>query len=214
VIIIEGAVIGIVAGCGLIFVLQFLASMMLGRTFCGWICPAGGAQECFFMASDKQAKGGKWNWIKYGIWVLWIFSIVVAFFIGGEPQKMDFWFHTFFGSPASKYGHMLVIYYVVLGIIFLSSLVFGKRAFCHYICWMAPFMVLGTKLQKVLSLPALHLTADGTKCTSCRICNKHCPMSLDVQALVTAKFTSHNECILCGACSDHCPKNAIHYEFH
>ena len=44
-----------------------------------------------------------------------------------------------------------------VGLIASLSMALGKRAFCHYGCWMAPFMVVGTKVKDAVGWPSLHL---------------------------------------------------------
>jgi ferredoxin-type protein NapH len=41
----QAAVDGVLAGSLIVFALLFLQSLLLGRLFCGWACPAGGLQE-------------------------------------------------------------------------------------------------------------------------------------------------------------------------
>ncbi|MHB0976320.1 MAG: 4Fe-4S binding protein [Candidatus Aquicultorales bacterium] len=69
VLIIEGASKGIVVGSFLTFALLFLSSLVLGRAFCGWVCPGAGVQEAFFQVQGKKHKGGKRDWVKYAIWI-------------------------------------------------------------------------------------------------------------------------------------------------
>ena len=38
---------------------------------------------------------------------------------------------------------------------------------------------------------------------------QECPMSLDVQAMVSTGFMTATECILCAQCSDTCPRDTI-----
>ena len=37
----------------------------------------------------------------------------------------------------------------------------GRRAGCHTICWMAPFMIIGRKLRNLVAWPSLRLTAQS-----------------------------------------------------
>ncbi len=106
-----------------------------------------------------------------------------------------------------------IIYYIVVGTIFLLSITAGKRTFCHYGCWMAPFMILGRKVRNTLKTPALHLTANTDACIHCKTCTQACPMSLDVHAMVQSESMENSECILCGSCVDTYPKDVIHYAF-
>jgi len=59
VLIIQGAMEGIIVGSFILFALLFASSLFLGRAFCGWLCPAGGLQEICAISNDKLAKGGR-----------------------------------------------------------------------------------------------------------------------------------------------------------
>ena len=87
----------------------------------------------------------------------------------------------------------------------------GKRAFCHYICWMAPLMVIGTKVADFLKIPKLQLKLIQDSCINCKKCSEKCPMSLDVNDMVKNEKMKNAECILCGECIDACPKKVIKY---
>lgn len=208
--IIQGAAEGIVTGSFIVFGSMMIFSLFFGRTFCGWLCPAGGLQECMFAASDKRAKGGRLNVIKYLIWIPWISSIsIVALKVGGF-KSVDFLYQTTHGiSIANPSAYF--IYYGVLILIVGISLFSGKRGFCHYSCWMAPFMIIGTKVKEILRIPSLHLKADKSKCIGCKQCTKNCPMSLEVEEMVKEGSMKNSECILCGQCIDVCGGSAIKY---
>ncbi len=70
-------------------------------------------------------------------------------------------------------------------------------------------MIIGNKIRFMLKIPSLKLKADKSKCISCPICSKVCPMNLNVQNMVVFQKMNHTECILCGSCIDNCPKNVI-----
>lgn len=89
----------------------------------------------------------------------------------------------------------------------------GRRAGCHSICWMAPFMLIGRWIRNRFGWPALQLQADASACTDCRKCTTNCPMSLDVNGMVKAENMENPECILCGTCVDGCPARVIRYAF-
>lgn len=210
--IILGATEGIIAGSAIVFALQFLFSLFFGRAFCGYICPGGGLQECLMLANGKKAKGGKRNLIKYFIWVPWICSIIILFISAGGVSEVNFLAHTENGISISRPG-AYIIYYGIILLFVILSLTAGRRAVCHYVCWMSPFMVIGTKISNRLKIPALHLESDKTKCSGCKRCSEKCPMSLEVREMVESGNMKNSECILCGECIDTCPKNAISYVF-
>jgi len=209
---IGGAVQGIVVGSFILFALQFLLSLFVGRAFCGWACAGAGLQDCCAFFVEKRARGGRRNWIKYFIWVPWIATIAYLSLLAGGYRSIDPFYQMENGVSLGDV-QSYIVYYVVVGLIFVMALVGGKRAFCHYICWMAPFMVIGRKIRNVVRWPSLHLRADAGKCTECGKCDKGCPMSLDVSGMVAASQMENSECILCGNCVDTCPAGTIGFAF-
>lgn len=210
--IIQGAMEGIVTGSFNVFLLMLLGSVFFGRLFCSWICPMGGMQECLFSVNEKFPKQGWKNNIKYVIWIVWIFAVIVCFVFRKKEITIDFLYMTDHGiSIAEIYDY--VIYYGVVFLILIPAVLFGKRIFCHYFCWMAPFMVIGTKIRNLLHLPGIHVASEKEKCISCKKCNQECPMGLNVVELVKNDSDFGTECIQCGACVDNCPKKALLYRF-
>lgn len=200
---------GIVAGCLILFALQLLGSFLLGRVFCGWLCPGGAFAEMCFSINDKPARGGWGNWIKYFMWGPWVLAIGYAFWQAGGVKRID---------PLYMWGHVLTpplfgVYFAILLLTFLIVVIFGRRASCHYFCHMAPFMVIGRKLANAAILPGLGLKASADKCVECRMCDRVCPMSLSVCKMVKQGEMENSECILCGECVDACRKNAIKFSF-
>ena len=203
----------IMNGSFFVFSVMFVASLFLGRVFCGYLCPAGCLQECVSRCNDKAAKQGWRNKIKYVIWVLWIIGIIVTFILGKNDVTIDPFFMTDHGISVTEI-HNYIIYYGVILILFLPSLIHGKRAACHYICWMAPFMVIGSTVGRALHIPQLHIEANVQNCVSCKRCTRSCPMGLDVAQMVK-DGRNHNcsECTLCGVCVDECPKKVLKYSW-
>jgi polyferredoxin len=95
----------------------------------------------------------------------------------------------------------------------IISMIFGKRASCHYDCLYSPFMIIGRKIRNLFNIPALQLKSDKDKCVNCNLCSKECPMSLDVTEMVTSGKMENTECIMCGACIDVCKSKVIKFSF-
>lgn len=209
--IIQAASEHIMNGSFIVFMVMLIASMFLGRVWCGWFCPAGGMQECLFRCNEKPAKQGWRDKIKYAIWILWITAVIVTFILGKNDVTVDFFYMTDHGVSVTQI-YNYVIYYGVLLILVLPALIHGRRGACHYLCWMAPFMVIGSSIGRLLHLPQLHIEADANRCVSCGKCNKVCPMGLDVRAMTKeGKNEKYTECIQCGACVDECPGKVLKY---
>lgn len=208
--IIQGILEHVISGSFITFSIMLIGSVFFGRVFCGYLCPAGGLQDCAMLVNDKQLKQGWINNIKYFIWAIWIIAIIICFILGKNDVRINPFYMTDHGISVSSI-YDFIIYYVVLFLLFIPSVLFGKRAACHTFCWMAPFMVIGSKIGRLLHLPQLHISSQSDKCISCKQCNKICPMSLDVEAMVKNEKCTNSECIQCGACVDTCPKKALHY---
>ncbi len=201
---------GVINGSFLIFLGLFVSSLFVGRLWCGWLCPAGGMMEIGAAMNSRPVKKGRW--IKWALWIPWM-ALIIFFAVkagglrtidplyqldGGLTLRQDYWYFT---------------YYTVLGIFMGLSAIFGRRGGCHYICWMAPFMIIGRWLRNRLRMPALHLAAEPDKCTNCMTCTRNCPMSLEVNAMVQNGDMERPDCILCGSCVDGCASKAIAYAF-
>jgi len=211
-IIVVGASKGIVNASFIVFTLMFLSALFLGRLWCGWICPGAALQEIAVPIRNRLF-APKWlAWLKWAIWIPWISLIAwLAIQAGGYQQVRVF--HHLEGGLTVEQPYWYLVYYVII-IAFLGlALIFGRRAGCHTICWMAPFMILGRKLRNFFRWPALRLRADEEACIDCGRCTRECPMSLDVNGMVHAETMEHSECILCGSCVDVCPKDVIRYTF-
>lgn len=211
-IIVDGASQGIINGSFIVFTLLFFVSLFLGRGFCGWFCPGAGLQEACFAIRDKKARGGRADWIKYSIWIPWIGVIVLLAIAARGYHRI---------APLYLTEHVVsliepvdyVKYFFFVGLIVTLALIAGKRAFCHYLCWMAPFMVIGRKIRNTFTWPALHLRVHNDKCKNCNTCTENCPMSLNVNGMVHKGNMENAECILCGTCVAGCPEGVIKFAY-
>ena len=217
-VILDGARQGIINGSLLVFAGLFVSSLFFGRLFCAWVCPAGGFGEVCTLVNNRPAPIRRLDWIKWLIWGIWLALIVYLAVSAGGYTRVNFTLDTVDGiSVAGDADRPALfayfIYYIVLGTFMTLSLTLGRRAGCHTICWMSPFMILGRKLRNLAAWPALRLVAEPAACSDCKTCTRGCPMSLDVNAMVKAGQMEHSECILCGMCADNCSKSAIRYSF-
>ncbi len=201
----------IINGSFITFTLMFIFGMFFGRLWCGFLCPTGGMGECFERFSPKHPKQGWRNYIKYGIWLVWISGIIVCHVLGKGDYTIQPFFMTDHGISISNiYGY--VIYYGIIILFLIPAIIHGKRANCHYICWMAPFMILGYKAGRLLHLPQLRIKSKTEKCTGCGKCSRVCPMSLEVPKIAKLGEIKNAECILCGECISACGNKVLKYK--
>ncbi|HUM27181.1 MAG TPA: 4Fe-4S binding protein, partial [Anaerolineales bacterium] len=210
-VIVDGAAQGIVNGSLIMFGLMFLSALVFGRAWCGWVCPGAGMQE-IVESVNIQPVSKKVDWIKWAIWIPWVSLIVWLAIRAGGYSRVDFLHLTETGISVDDSRKYVIYYGVVLIFVGLAAFV-GRRAGCHTICWMAPFMMIGRWIRNRFGWASLRLVADSSACSDCKLCNKHCSMSLEVSAMALSGNMENSECILCGACVDHCARKAIRYSF-
>ena len=202
---------GTINGSLIVFLLLFLSSLFLGRAYCGWLCPAAGCQEALFKARNKKITRG--HFLKWFIWVPWICCITLLAMKAGGYQKVDFFYQTVYGLSVSDVPSFITYNLVLFVLIVFPALLVGKRSFCHHLCWMAPFMILGRKVRNKFGLISLQLQSASDLCEHCHTCTDNCPMSLPVEKMVNQKMMENKECILCGTCVDGCKEGAISFDW-
>ena len=207
-----GTAFGIVTGSLLIFAVQFLSSLFVGRLFCGWACPVGGLQEAVVLLRGKPVNRRRIGWIKWLLWAPWVAAIAFFALRAGGFNRVDVFYQTWHGISVADLPS-LIAYVAVVALFLVLSLTVGRRAGCHTVCWMAPFMVIGRKIRNVFAWPSLRLAAETERCTRCGTCSAQCPMSIEVRELVEKRDLETSDCTLCGTCVDVCPKKVIRYSF-
>jgi polyferredoxin len=206
----EAAGLGIVSGGLVVFALLFLGSLVLGRLWCGYLCPAGGLQEICNLALKRPLVTKKIDGLKYLVFLSIFGSLALAIWSAGGLKTVDLFYRTENGISILAAGG-IAMFVGPVAIILLFTRIFGKRGFCHTFCPIAVMLISGRKIRNLVRWPALHLEADSNRCIDCNMCPKECPMSLDVHGMVREGKMEQADCILCGSCVDVCPGQAITY---
>ena len=205
----KGARLSILTGSYITFALLFLVALFFGRKWCAWFCPSGGISEIVHSARQQPFRQNRLKKIKYIIWVLWLAAVTsVVIFVSHGFSSIDPFFETEKGISIHNI-QLMAVYYVVVGTIVISAIAFGRRGFCHTLCWMAPFMVLGRKVSNALNIKSMRLTTNQVDCTACGQCERSCPMSLPVKQMIITEQMEHIDCILCGSCVTACPTQKL-----
>ena len=211
-IIIEAAGFGIVSGGLAVFALIFLSSIILGRLWCGWLCPSGGLQEISRLPGDRPLRTRKLDWLKYLVFIGIFGSLVFAIWSASGLKAIDLFYRTENGISVLAAGGIAALLGPVIMVV-IFALIFKRRGFCHTFCPIAVMIIIGRKIRNLFHWPALHIAADANRCIDCKKCSKECSMSLDVNTMVREGKMENTECILCGNCVDTCPKGVIRYSW-
>lgn len=187
----KGHNLGNVVAWSLLWPFLLLSVMFGGRGFCAY-CPISTVSNVFaygrkkFLTSPGVMK-------KYGIW-----SGIVAF-------VLVFWIE----HVAEAFVNARItgiVFLSITGCAIITTLLFGKRTWCLYIC------PLGRMLGEFASLSMTELRSNSQVCmyqceTHTCLKEKTCPMGLHP----AAERTSH-DCILCFACVRKCKQKSVHLD--
>lgn len=171
-----------------------LTAFLMGRFFCGFICPIGSMQDFF------KYLGSKWGFkeIKFShkpdLLKYLILILVMVLSILGMGNLISPY------SPWLAYLNMILGFKfqfgtVILLFIILVSLV-GRRIFCRYLCPLGAFQSL------LYAIGPLKIKKGNCDCSYCL---RDCPVS-EGQSLPESEEISP-ECINCMKCINTCIKN-------
>ena len=167
----------------IVFVAAIAVSLVLRKSFCGWICPVGTVSEWCWKLGRKiigrnpalpQSADIALRSIKYFllfaffffIWIVMSATVLLLFFMSdyyktGDVKMLEF----FSGISATAL--------VVIAIIAALSMVY-KNFWCQYLC---PY---GALLGLFGLLSPFKISRDPAKCTGCRSCTRACPSLIEV----------------------------------
>ena len=172
----------------------------------------GGLQELTARLRGRPVARRRIRWIKYLVWGPWFLLLVYLTLQAGGFRRAEPGYQTWHGiSVVNLQG--LVVLLTVAAVFFLPAALVGRRASCHTLCWIAPFLIAGRSVRNFLAWPALRLAARPQACRRCGSCTGACPMSIDFQEGLQAGGLETTDCILCGSCADACPSGAIRLRF-
>ncbi|MBU7009817.1 MAG: 4Fe-4S binding protein [Theionarchaea archaeon] len=167
-------------------ILLLVATLFLGRFFCGWICPVGTISDLI----PKTKRRLSFHRFKYYFLVFLIALSVLGFqlLLISDPLVI-------FTRSLAFITQMRVSLMLIFIIILVTG--FGERFWCRVIC------PLGALLGVFSIAKVLHLHVQEN-CKKCNICSRVCPMDA-----IQDFDVKRTECTLCFECVDKCPQNAV-----
>ncbi len=206
-------------------------TLLLGRVFCGWICPYGTLHNFigWIFNIRKNRNNIEANayrpvfQLKYfGLTIFLVLAAMGSLQIGlldpicllvrtfavaikpGWDAALPVQLDFLAASPGINDHRMFnAAWFVGIMLVVLVGMnLVIPRFFCRVLCPLGAFL-------GVLSRFAFwRIDRDLTKCTDCNLCLKHCEGASDPQAALRK-----SECFVCFNCIDDCPEDALKFRF-
>lgn len=215
----------------LLFTLASFAAffLVLGKAFCGWVCPLGTLQEWTHKLGRRfgrplhtldPAATGRVRPVKWLVLLGLVFLLPLLTGLGVTPHS--------FGNPycdvcPSRIATTLLTadsselairlgdgWTFALGA--LANTLFGfvmvaalavRQPFCR-IC---PMLAMNAAFRR-FSLTRL-VKRRHDKCDKCGVCAKACPMDIHEIHTEHGRRAYHDDCTLCGRCAEFCPDDGV-----
>jgi len=173
-------------------------SAVVGRFFCGFVCPLGAAVDFADAVLFKKIRfvnrrpPGSFQRLKY----VFLFALIVLSLFGAvsplvmDPAALLTRTMAVITNPPLSYGAVLSLSLALL--LFAGSL-WDRRFWCQYICPSGAFFGLLSRMPLFRRKP---FTAN---CISCGACARVCPTRA-INAS-SAERTNNAECVVCGLCT-------------
>lgn len=188
-----------------------LLALLLGRAFCGWTCPFGALLEYVdklsLFARRFKLRSGSLIALKY---LKYLKYLILMLFLGLAIWFGEAVFCRFCPGGAvfrGLAGYAVILALTVLAAVVLSIFFFGQRVWCVYLCPLAAFAGLFSKVQ------AWGIGVDQKRCDKCYHCEEACLMDVPiVEAYVQLdKELKDSDCTKCFECIEACPKGTLHF---
>ena len=191
-----------------------LGAVLLGRVFCGWLCPLGGVIDLFdfllFRRLPTWIRPGRLGKVRFlvlgAVLAAAAFGLILTPFVAPLPMLNRAlalgWVQALPGTdthlPASNAWRVSAI---MAGAAILLSLI-ATRFWCRVLCPSGALLGLAGRL-------GLRRRVNDA-CIACGKCARECPAG----AISPQDFASRpTECILCLKCRDICPVDAISFGY-
>ena len=169
------------------------ASFLMGRFFCGYICPIGAMQD-FFKYIGRKLRFKEVRFSNKPEILKYIFLIVIMVLsivgMGNIVSPLSPWlaYLNIFAGLKLQTGAVILLF-----LIFVS--LFGRRIFCRYFCPLGAFQSL------LYAIGPLKIKKGNCNCSYCL---KNCPVSEEFRR---TENEISPECINCLKCINSCIKN-------
>jgi polyferredoxin len=178
-------------------VAKVFGPLVWGRGFCSWGCWTAAVLE-WLPITEAGRTPKQFNRLRYVALALSIMlPLMLIFGLGFDVR------HQYMRTQEIIWMFVGNAVYYLLAIP-LAFHFQDRRAFCKILCPVSLIMKIPTAFSR------LRIRPSSVTCVSCGICDKSCPMEVEVMEKIAAREAVRDtECIYCGTCRDRCPVEAI-----
>jgi polyferredoxin len=207
----------------------FAAFLVLGKAFCGWVCPLGTIQEWinkigrrFNLPLHEFGPGnvGRVRPVKWLILLGFVFGLPLLAGMGIAPHSL--------GNPycdvcpsriattlltgninefATGYGDGWRLALNALGNMLFGFIVIAALAVRQPFYRICPMLAMNAMFRR--ASPARLVKNAHESCEKCGVCAKACPMDIHEIHIHHGRKAYHEDCTLCGRCAEYCPQDGV-----
>lgn len=173
-----------------IFLVGVALSPLVGRIYCGWICPIYTGTNALTMIKQKLGikprktpKALQAPWLRYAMAGV----LIILFVLGARSGR--------------RFPALLLFLVAALGL----TLFYPEALWHHYLCPYGAILKLTSKRTKN------GMMINETICQGHNTCKKVCPAEA-VSTVDGQNRIDRSECLVCMKCKLSCPENAIAYK--
>jgi polyferredoxin len=174
-----------------VFLTGLIGAVLLGRFYCGWVCPINTLTEAvdwlYKKLGIKRREVPGWvknRTVRYGILLLFLGTMVITF----------------------KTGRKLPVLPILTALGVFITLIYAPSLWHRYLC---PY---GTLLNITGSVSRYYWRVDETNCKKCGVCERVCPAeAITKDGKDGYPVIDKGLCLECTACAKRCPSDSIVY---
>ena len=199
---------------GVIFFVWLILALILGRSWCGWICPFGGMIESISRVGKKpiwkiDVNTNASRSLRYGFF----FGVILLIFAVKAAPSYTYCLICPFKGVYHSPGYFtkilsvsteFITYSLFIGLFVVATYLIKKRVWCAVLC------PLGTLTSIVGSYSLITTRIDENTCVNCKKCVNTCKLGATFVQDGTVSLNSM-ACSNCGECMNECPKDSINY---
>lgn len=192
-----------IASYGLMALGLIVVTFILGRVFCGWVCPLGTAIDFVgYFRRRRPILPLSSKWLRLRFWIL--FGLIgAAFFhlnLTGWVDPLVMSNRALHVLGGASEGWLAVVFAMGLPLAAIGLTILAPRFWCRTLC----------PLGALLSLPARFARYHRVTqefCNDCGLCTRACPLDNPPESY------SPDNCLVCQACKSACNRDGIEFGF-